>query len=181
VLPAAAVLFGALVDDQVPASGSKQEEVARIRAKSARPETPGTAEVASLRATRRIARTQLDEAGRALNGCRQLPVNGTAWRDCVRWPLARAAIGGRASAGVLYAVTQGSGAGACREQAMGEASGLRLIAGQADQLIRGLANRSPLARSERAAGFAATKRLIADARRQLRRALAPCVPQPQPH
>lgn len=179
MLPAAAFLVGALVDDQVPASVSKQEEVARVRAKSARPEMLGAADVASLRATRRIARTQLDEAGRALNGCRRLPVNGTAWRHCVRWPLARAAIGGRASAGVLYSVTQGSGAGACREQAMGEASGLRLIAGQADQLVRGLANRSRLARSERAAAFAATKRLIADLRRRLRHTLPPCVPQPQ--
>jgi hypothetical protein len=150
-----------------------------MRDSPARPETLSPADVASLRATRRIARTQLDAAGRGLNGCRQLPVNGTAWRDCVRWPLARAAVGGRASAGVLYSVTQGSDAGACREQAMGEASALRLIAGQADQLVRGLANRSRLARSERAGTFAATKRLISDLRRQLRRTLPPCIPQPQ--
>jgi hypothetical protein len=95
----------------------------------------------------------------------------------VRWPLAHAVIAGRTSAGVLYAVAQDTRASACREQAMGEASGLRLIAGQADELARGLANSSRQARSERAAGFAATKRLIGDVRRQLRSKLATCTPQ----
>jgi hypothetical protein len=94
----------------------------------------------------------------------------------VRWPLAHVAIGGRASAGVLYALSQGLHG--CREQAMGEASGLRLMAGQADQLVRGLANSSPLARSERASAFAATRRLIGDLRVQLRRRLPKCVPEP---
>ena len=144
----------------------------------ARSDSIGPADVASLRATRRIARTQLRDAARALSACRRLAVNGRAWRDCVRWPLSHAAIGGRASAGVLYALTANTTASVCRERAMGEASGLRLIAGQADQLVRGLANRSPQARSERAAAFAATKRLIGDARRQLRDKLPPCVPQP---
>jgi hypothetical protein len=97
----------------------------------------------------------------------------------VRWPLAHAVVGGRTSAGVLYAVAQDTRASACREQAMGEASGLRLIAGQSDQLVRGLANSSRQARSERAATFAATKRLIGDVRRQLRGKLPPCMPQPE--
>jgi hypothetical protein len=150
-----------------------------MRGPPARPETIGAADVASLRATRRIARTQLRDAARALSGCRRHAVNGQAWRDCVRWPLSHAAIGGRASAGVLYALTQNRAAGVCREQAMGEASGLRLIAGQSDQLVRGLANSSRQARSERAATFAATKRLIGDVRRQLRGKLPPCMPQPE--
>ena len=179
VLSAATLLIGAAIDAWSPASPSEQGAAARMRGSPARPETLSRADVASLRAVRRIARTQFDEAGRGLNGCRRLPVHGSAWRDCVRWPLAHAAIGGRASAGVLYLVTQGSSAGACRDQAMGEASGLRLIAGQADQLVRGLANRSRLARSERAETFAATKRLIADLRHQLRRTLPPCIVQPQ--
>jgi hypothetical protein len=97
----------------------------------------------------------------------------------VRWPLAHAVIGGRTSAGVLYAVTQGTGPGGCRDQALGEASGLRLVASQADQVVRGLANRSPLARSERAAAFAATKRLMRDVRRQLRSKLAACAQAPR--
>jgi hypothetical protein len=179
VLPAAVLLIGAAVDGRFPATASKQGAALRMRAPAARPEAIGPAGVASLRATRRIARTQLREAATALRGCRGLPVDGQAWRDCVRWPLARAVVGGRTSAGVLYAVTQGTRAGGCREQAMGEASGLRLIAGLADQLVRGLANRSELARSERAAGFAAAKRLIGDVRRQLRRTLEPCTLQPQ--
>ena len=62
---------------------------------------------------------------------------------------------------------------------MGEASGLRLIAGQADELVRGLANSSPLARSERAASFAATKRLIGQTRRGLRDKLPTCALQPE--
>ena len=148
-----------------------------MRGPPTRLETLGPADVASLRATRRIARIQLRDAARALSGCRRPTVTGQAWRNCLRWPLLHAAIGGRASAGVLYAVTQNTAASVCREQAMGEASGLRLIAAQADELVRGLANSSPQARSERAATFAATKRLIGDVHRQLRKNLPTCAPQ----
>jgi hypothetical protein len=171
------MLIGAALDGRIPPASEKRA-IARMRGPPARLDTIGPADVASLRATRRIARTQLRDAARALSGCRRLAVSRRAWRDCVRWPLSHAAIGGRASAGVLYAVTASTGPSVCRERAMGEASGLRLVAGQADELVRGLANRSPLARSQRPAAFAATKRLIGDVLRQLSNALPPCLPQP---
>jgi hypothetical protein len=158
----------------VPAS---DEEGAAVRLRGSPPHAvlAGAADLASLRATRKIARLQLREAARALTGCRR-PVHSPSWQDCVRWPLSHVAIGGRASAGVLYAVAQD--AGGCREQAMGEANELRLMAGQADQLVRGLANTSALARSERARAFAATRRLIANLHAQLRRKLPRCTPEP---
>jgi hypothetical protein len=165
-------LVGAVVDRfPVPAS-DEQGAAVRMRRAPAHRVTTSRADLASLRATRKIARRQLRDAAQALSGCR----HGESWRDCARWPLAHVAIGGRASAGVLYALAQGLYG--CREQAMGEASGLRLMAGQADQLVRGLANSSPLARSERASAFAATRRLIGDLRVQLRRRLPKCVPEP---
>jgi hypothetical protein len=147
----------------------------RLHRSPTRPASTSAPELASLRATRRIARQQLREAARALTGCRG-PVHGPAWRDCVRWPLSHVAFSGRLSAGVLYAMADDLGG--CREQAMGEANELRLTAGQADQLVRGLANTSPLARSERASAFAATRRLIGGLRAQLRRKLAGCTLEP---
>jgi hypothetical protein len=171
----ALLLIGAIVARYpVPAS---DEEGAAVRLRGAQSHAASTsrADLVSLRATRRIAHRQLREAARALSGCPR-PARGPAWRDCVRWPLAHVAISGRASAGVLYAVAQDLGG--CREQAMGEANELRLMAGQADQLVRGLANTSPLARSERASAFAATRRLIGGLRAQLRRELAGCRLEP---
>jgi hypothetical protein len=169
------LLIGAFVARfPVPAS-DEQGAAVRVHGSPTRAASTSAAELASLRATRRIARQQLREAARALSGCRG-PVHGPAWRDCVRWPLAHVAFSGRLSAGVLYAMAQDLGA--CRKQAMGEANGLRLIAGQADELVRGLANTSRLARSLRADAFAATRRLIADLRAQLRRKLPRCAPQP---
>ena len=94
----------------------------------------------------------------------------------MRWPLARVAMGGRASAGVLYALAQDTRG--CRERAMGEASGLRLISGLTDQLVSGLASTSRAARSERVSGFAAVLRMIGDLRVQLRRKLPTCVAEP---
>jgi hypothetical protein len=171
----ALLLIGA-VAARFPVPASDEEGAAvRLRGSPSHAASAGVADLASLRATRKIARRQLREAARALSGC-EPPVGGPPWRDCVRWPLAHVAISGRASAGVLYAVAQD--AGGCREQAMGEANELRLMAGQADQLVRGLSNTSALARSERAQGFAATRRLIGDLRAQLRRELPRCNPEP---
>lgn len=98
-----------------------------------------------------------------------------SWRNCVRWPLAHVVIAGRVSGSMLYAIAERGGLGRCREQALGEASGLRLLGGQTDQLMRGLANSSPQAVAETARLFTATRSLIGDLRRQLRSPVRGCI------
>lgn len=75
---------------------------------------------------------------------------------------------------MLYAIAERGGLGHCREQALGEASGLRLLGNESDQVVRGLANSSAEAAAETARSFAATRSLVADLRRQLRRPLRAC-------
>jgi hypothetical protein len=131
--------------------------------------------VRSLRAARRIAGGQLRAAGQELQSCpSRTPEATLSWRDCVRWPLAHLAIDGRVSGGILYAIAERGGLGECREQALGEASGLRLLGNVSDQVVRGLANSSAEAAAETARSFAATRSLVADLRRQLRRPLRAC-------
>jgi hypothetical protein len=177
VLPATTLLLGVDVGGRLRESAPDLRAAVRTRGPPAPPATTSAADLASLRSARLIARKQLRDAARSLRGCRS-PAGDQEWRDCVRWPLAHAAFGGRASSGVLSSVAQDTGPGGCRDRAMGEASGLRLLAGQADELVRGLANTSRLARSERARSFAATRRLIGDLRVQLRRRLPRCEPLP---
>jgi hypothetical protein len=134
-----------------------------------------TSDRRSLRSTRRIARGQLRDAGRALRTCPS-PAQVTArrWGSCVRWPLAHLAIDGRTSGGVLSAIAGREALAGCREQVMEEASGLRMLGSESDQLVRGLANSSTQARGETARTFASTWRLIVDLRRQMRRPLRGC-------
>lgn len=130
----------------------------------------------SLRAARRIADGQLRDVARELESCApRTQVSALRWRDCVRWPLAHLAIDGRVSGGVLYAIVEREGLGYCREQALGEASGLRLLGSLTDQLVRGLANSSSEAAAETARSFEATRSLIAELRRQLRRPVRACI------
>ena len=132
-------------------------------------------DLTSLRAARRLAREQLRDATPTLRACPQRGrISARRWRDCVRWPLAHLAMAGRTAAGLFYFLAGRDGLARCRDRAMGEANGLRLLAGNADQVVRGLANTSPQARSERDLAFAATLRLSDEMHNQLRRPLRRC-------
>jgi len=136
---------------------------------------PTAGDLASLRKARKIARGQLRIAGRALWSCpSRARIAVRRWRGCVREPLAHLAIDGRTMGGVLYAVAGSPGLARCRDQPMGEASSLRVLGSQSDQLVRGLANSSPAARAETARLFTSTRHLITDLRRQLRRPVSGC-------
>lgn len=169
VVPVAALLIA--VRGQPPVSADERGAAARLSL--LRERAPAAGDLTSLRAARRIARQQLRTAARELRACRQ-PRRTEAWRDCVRWPLAHLAVAGRASAATLYFTGQRLAPGGCGEQPMGEASGLRLVGGNADQLVRELANDSRQAREERRLAFASTAALIGDLRRQLGRPLRGC-------
>lgn len=179
-MPAVALLIALPISSGSPAPGADRDwsgSAARLRAPPARQPTTAasSAAVQSLRAARAIAKRQLGDAERELRGCAPgSPASTLGWRDCIRWPLAHLAIDGRISGGVLYAIAQRGQLGHCREQALGEASGLRLLGGLSDQVVRGLHNTSADATAETARSFAATRSLAHDLRRQLRRPLRAC-------
>jgi hypothetical protein len=179
-VPAVALLIALPISGGSPAPEVDRDwsgSAARLRAPPARePTTTATrAAVQSLRAARGIANRQLGDADRELRGCAPgSPVSTLGWRDCVRWPLAHLAVDGRISGGVLYSIGQRGQLGHCREQALGEASGLRLLGGLSDEVVRGLASSSADATAETARSFAATRSLAHDLRHQLRRPLPAC-------
>ena len=119
--------------------------------------TDDSSDLESLHSARRIARTRLRAAVRSLRRC-----DG----DCARWPLARLAIDGRVAGGILYGVAASDGLADCRPQTMGEANGLRVLGGQADEIIDRLADAS---RAETARAIRATRAMVRDLLRQLRR------------
>jgi hypothetical protein len=163
-------------DPQADRVGSGSAVRLRAAPASQRPSAASHAGVQSLRSARTIAGRQLRKAGRELRTCaRRTPASMLSWRSCVRWPLAHLVIDGRVSGGVLYAIAERGGIGHCREQALGEASGLRLLGGLSDQLVHGLPNSSSQAAAEAARLFEATRSLIVDLRRQLRRPVRACL------
>ncbi len=180
VAPAVALLISLPIGGRSSAPeadrvGSRGAALLRAPPSPRPPSAASRASVRSLRAARRIAGGQLRAAGRDLDSCpSRSPVATLSWRDCVRWPLAHLAIDGRVSGGVLYAIAEHGGLGRCRAQALGEASELRLLGSQSDQVVRGLANSSAEAAAETARSFAATQSLVGDLRRQLRRPVRAC-------
>jgi hypothetical protein len=122
----------------------------------------------TLRSVRGIVRGRLGAVATSLRRCPARD-HTEAWRSCVRWPLARLAIDGRVAGGMLYAVAARDGLGACGARAMGAANTLRVLGGQADEVVDDLAGSTPTGRAETARAYEATRALMEDLRRQLRR------------
>jgi hypothetical protein len=175
------LLVALSISNGAPAPGADRDRLdnaARLRAPPASQSTTvaSHAAVQSLRSARRIAARQLRDVDRDLRGCLAgTPATTLNWRDCVRWPLAHLAVDGRVTGGVLYAIAERGQLGTCREQALGEASGLRLLGGLSDEVVRGLRNSSAEAAAETARSFKATRSLMHDLRRQLRQPVRACL------
>jgi hypothetical protein len=163
VVPIAALLIA--LDDSGHSSAAHSEVPARIVHVA---HAVDRGDLQTLRSVRGIVRGRLGAVAASLRRC---PVqdHAEAWRSCVRWPLARLAIDGRVAGGMLFAVAARDGLGACGDRAMGAANTLRVLGGQADEVVDDLASSSPTGRAETGRAYEATRALMEDLRRQLRR------------
>jgi hypothetical protein len=138
-------------------------------------------ELASLRQIDRIALRQMRRASRQLAGCAdasrvRASVRGmVAWRRCARWPLAHVSVDGRTNGAILYGIGQRLGATRCRAFVVGRANTLRLLAADADQLVRSIWDTSSRGRYFTANGLGSITGFLRTMRRDITRSgLGPC-------
>jgi hypothetical protein len=138
-------------------------------------------EIASLRQIDRIALRQMRRASRQLAGCAgaervRASVEGmVAWRRCARWPLAHVSVDGRTNGTILYGIGQRLGATKCRAFVVGRANTLRLMAADADQLVRSIWDTSSRGRYLIANGLGSITGFLRTLQRDIARSgLGPC-------
>jgi hypothetical protein len=162
--------------------------VARLGPPQASPHAAGRtpvsttgSDIASVREIDRIALGQMRRASRQLSGCVdaaeiRASVSGmVAWRRCARWPLAHVSVDGRANSAILYGIGQRLEAAGCRAFVVGRANTLRLLAADADQLVRSIWDTSSRGRHYTANGVGSITGFLRTMRQDIARsALGPC-------
>jgi len=132
---------------------------------------PQTTGVAFIRA---VARRQLSSADRALDRCRRdraaQPTRRTlsVWRACLKWPLAHLAVGARTNAAILSGLSNQLPQGKCRGLVLGMSNTSTILGGLVDELLRGLFNTGPAARSLSTQRYASVRGLIGTVRGMIR-------------
>ena len=138
-------------------------------------------DLASLRRIDRIALHQMRRASRQLAGCagaervRASVAGMVAWRRCARWPLAHVSVDGRTNGTILYGLGQRLESAKCRAFVVGRANTLRLMAADADQLIRTIWDTSSRGRYFTANGIGSITGFLRTMRHDIARSgLGPC-------
>jgi hypothetical protein len=138
-------------------------------------------DIASVRQIDRIALRQMRRASLQLAGCVdaaeiRASVGGmVAWRRCARWPLAHVSVDGRTNSAILYGIGQRLEETGCRAFVVGRANTLRLLAADADQLVRNIWDTSDRGRHYAANGLGSITGFLRSMRREIARsALGPC-------
>jgi hypothetical protein len=131
------------------------------------------ADVESLRRIDRIALRQMRRASRQLAACAgarrvRASVRGmVAWRRCARWTIAHVSVDGRTNGTILYGIGQRLEAARCRAFVVGRANTLRLMAADADQLIRTIWDTSSRGRYFAANGIGSITGFLRTMRREI--------------
>lgn len=163
--------------------------LARLEVPGASPQAAGRtpvsttgSDIASLREIDHIALRQMRHASRQLSGCVdaaaiRASVHGmVAWRRCARWPLAHVSVDGRTNSAILYGIGQRLDATGCRAFVVGRANTLRLLAADADQLVRSIWDTSSRGRHYAANGIGSITGFLRTMRQDIARsAIGPCV------
>ena len=98
-----------------------------------------------------------------------------AWRRCARWPLAHVSVDGRTNGTILYGLGQRLESAKCRAFVVGRANTLRLIAADADQMVRTIWDTSSRGRYLTANGIGSITGFLRTMRRDIARSgLGPC-------
>jgi hypothetical protein len=154
---------------------------AASRAPGRTPVADAGGDLASLRAIDRIALHQMRRASRQLGGCAgaariRASVEGMiAWRRCARWPLAHVSVDGRTNGTILYGLGQRVESAKCRAFVVGRANTLRLMAADADQLVRTIWDTSSRGRYFAANGVGSITGFLRTMRHDIvRSGLGPC-------
>jgi hypothetical protein len=132
-------------------------EPVRERVTIAAPAIVTPAQSASIDLVRRVARRDLATAASGLARC------GGPRPRCAKLPLGRVAFGSRAASGMLGGLANGLPAGGCRTLVLGSGNTLALLGRDADELWRGLGDRSADGRTS-SARYASTSGLIGHTR-----------------
>ncbi|HEX4692836.1 MAG TPA: hypothetical protein VH276_19205 [Solirubrobacteraceae bacterium] len=145
------------------------------------PVVAGGDDLASLRQIDRIALRQTRRASHQLAGCagaervRASVAGMVAWRRCARWPLAHVSVDGRMNGTILYEIGQRLESVKCRAFVVGRANTLRLMAADADQLVRAIWDTSSRGRYFAANGLGSITGFLRTMRHDIARSgLGPC-------
>ena len=151
------------------------------RAPGRTPVVAGGEDLASLRQIDRIALRQMRRASDQLAGCagaervRASVAGMVAWRRCARWPLAHVSVDGRMNGTILYEIGQRLESDKCRAFVVGRANTLRLMAADADQLVRAIWDTSSRGRYFAANGLGSITGFLRTMRHDIARSgLGPC-------
>jgi hypothetical protein len=131
-------------------------------------------DIASLERVDEIVRMQLRSAQSQLRGCSERggisrsTASSNAWAQCARWPLAHLAMNGRTDGGILYSLAQHLPAGDCRQAVLGRSNTIRLLAADADEILRAVRDRTPSGRSATATRASSMLHLIGGLRHDWR-------------
>jgi hypothetical protein len=108
----------------------------------------------SIDLVRAVAKRDLTGADDRLASCRSPRMR------CAHLPLAHIGFGGHAAAGMLIGLADGLPVGSCRELVLGTGNTLGMLSSDADEMRRGLGNRTPSGRRISALRYASIRELI---------------------